>query len=267
MAPVVPGAAHREEALVPDDLGDDLEADPRRALPRPRRRGRRRARRSRPGGEGTRANASDQSTRVSPESVVLRWPCVRPRRAPVARVASSALGLAIDAHVRRLGRTQGVVHAVAPGRVEAARRRAGRSRGASAPRRRAGGRRPSGLVASPHRRRWSPSTQSSPGLTYGSSGGSGTSSGSVEPGLRRPRQVAEQRARSPASSTVTSARSSRELRVVAARHRADRVEGGEDERLLVGVEVDVQDRHGRLAAATAPARRGRGRRRRSRCAG
>ena len=28
VAPVVPGAAHREEALVPDDLGDDLEADP-----------------------------------------------------------------------------------------------------------------------------------------------------------------------------------------------------------------------------------------------
>src|SRR5664280_3928859 len=40
--------------------------------------------------EGTRANASDQSTRVSPESVVLRWPRVRPRARAGAPVASSA---------------------------------------------------------------------------------------------------------------------------------------------------------------------------------
>ena len=39
-----------------------------------------------------------------------------------------------------------------------------------------------------------------------------------------------------------------ELLVVAPGHRADRVEGREDERLLGGLEVDVQDRHGRLAA-------------------
>src|SRR5450759_4404747 len=42
--------------------------------------------------EGTRANASDQSTRVSPESVVLRWPRLRPWAPPGARVASSATG-------------------------------------------------------------------------------------------------------------------------------------------------------------------------------
>src|ERR1035437_9855553 len=42
--------------------------------------------------DGTRANASDQSTRVSPESVVLRWPRVRPRRAAGARVAASPSG-------------------------------------------------------------------------------------------------------------------------------------------------------------------------------
>src|SRR5664280_3251461 len=42
--------------------------------------------------EGTRANASDQSTRVSPESVVLRWPRVRPRARAGAPVASSPLG-------------------------------------------------------------------------------------------------------------------------------------------------------------------------------
>src|SRR5664280_1118630 len=41
--------------------------------------------------EGTRANASLQSTRVSPESVVLRWPLVRPRAPAGAPVASSAL--------------------------------------------------------------------------------------------------------------------------------------------------------------------------------
>src|SRR5664280_3678868 len=40
--------------------------------------------------EGTRANASDQSTRVSPESVVLRWPRVRPWAPPGEPVASSA---------------------------------------------------------------------------------------------------------------------------------------------------------------------------------
>src|SRR5450759_2294045 len=40
--------------------------------------------------EGTSANASDQSTRVSPESVVLRWPRVRPRAPRGAGVASSA---------------------------------------------------------------------------------------------------------------------------------------------------------------------------------
>ena len=28
VGPVIPAPAHREEALVPDDLGDDLEADP-----------------------------------------------------------------------------------------------------------------------------------------------------------------------------------------------------------------------------------------------
>ena len=39
-----------------------------------------------------------------------------------------------------------------------------------------------------------------------------------------------------------------QLLVVAPGHRADRVEGREDERLLVGLEVDVQDRDGRLAA-------------------
>src|SRR5664280_2827424 len=39
--------------------------------------------------EGTSANASDQSTRVSPDSVVLRWPRVRPRAPLVACVASS----------------------------------------------------------------------------------------------------------------------------------------------------------------------------------
>src|SRR5664280_3835185 len=32
VGPVIPGAAHREEPLVPDDLGDDLEADPDQAL-------------------------------------------------------------------------------------------------------------------------------------------------------------------------------------------------------------------------------------------
>src|SRR5664280_1876738 len=39
--------------------------------------------------EGTRANASDQSTRVSPESVVFRWPRVRPWAPPGAPVAST----------------------------------------------------------------------------------------------------------------------------------------------------------------------------------
>ncbi len=39
-----------------------------------------------------------------------------------------------------------------------------------------------------------------------------------------------------------------ELLVVAPGHRADRVEGREDQRLLVGREVDVQDGDGRLAA-------------------
>ena len=39
-----------------------------------------------------------------------------------------------------------------------------------------------------------------------------------------------------------------QLLVVAPGHRADRVEGREDERLLGGLEVDVQDGDGRLAA-------------------
>ncbi len=39
-----------------------------------------------------------------------------------------------------------------------------------------------------------------------------------------------------------------ELGVVGAGHRADRVERGEDERLFVGLEVDIQHRHGRLVA-------------------
>ena len=40
-----------------------------------------------------------------------------------------------------------------------------------------------------------------------------------------------------------------QLLVVAPGHRADRVEGREDERLLLGLEVDVQDGDGRFAAA------------------
>ena len=53
----------------------------------------------------------------------------RPRRRPFARVAPS-LGLAIDLHVRRLGRPKAVVHPVAPGAIEAdAIRRIGRQQG------------------------------------------------------------------------------------------------------------------------------------------
>ena len=96
MAPVVPAAADGEEPLVPDDLGHDLEADPLQALRPPRRHGRRRARRSPTGREGTRANASDQSTRVSPLMRGVAMARVRPWAPPGARVASSAVGLAID---------------------------------------------------------------------------------------------------------------------------------------------------------------------------
>ena len=46
-----------------------------------------------------------------------------------------------------------------------------------------------------------------------------------------------------------------ELRLVGGRHRADRIEGREDERLLVGREVDVQDGDGRLVPARASATR------------
>ena len=52
-----------------------------------------------------------------------------------------------------------------------------------------------------------PSRQSSPGLTYGSSGGSGTSSGSVSPAFGSLPPRSPRSASSPASSTVTSARS------------------------------------------------------------
>jgi len=40
-----------------------------------------------------------------------------------------------------------------------------------------------------------------------------------------------------------------ELLVIPPGHRADRVEGREDERLLARVQIDVEDGHGRLAAA------------------
>jgi hypothetical protein len=89
MTPVVPGASDGKEALVPDHLADDLEADPLEPV-------------GDLGGMhpgvpdvadvrlGTRAKASDQSTRVSPDTVVLRWPFVRPWARPGARVAPSS---------------------------------------------------------------------------------------------------------------------------------------------------------------------------------
>ena len=62
-----------------------------------------------------------------------------------------------------------------------------------------------------------------------------------------PREVAEQREQ-PGIVDRDVRQERPQLLLVAPGHRADRVEGREDERLLVGVEVDVQDGHGRLAA-------------------
>src|SRR5450759_526312 len=117
VAPVVPGATHREQPLVPDHLGHDLEADPREALRH---------------GSGMDAGMPDVADREGGDQGKRLGPVdpgvARERRVAMATGAPTAptvgscgatgIGLAIDPHVRLLCGPKGVVHAVAPAAIE-----------------------------------------------------------------------------------------------------------------------------------------------------
>ena len=212
-------------------------------------RGRRRARRSRP-----RGRARGRTPRTSRRGCRPTGSCScgpRSGAAPVCRRSGSRHHVAASpsaAHVRLLGRAEGVVHAVAPGRVEADAVGRDRSRGASARAPSSSRATSSGLVASPHSRRWSPSVPQLARLDVGLLGWLGhvVGVGQARPSIGRP---GRRGAQEPGVVDRDVGQEGAQLLVVPAGHRADRVEGREDERLLLGVEVDVQDRHGRLAAA------------------
>ena len=118
VTPVVPTPPHSEEALVPDDLGYDLEADPLQTL-------------CHFGGvdsgvpdvadcEG--GHQSEGLGPVDPRVAADRgvaMATLAPTGATGRRCRVISVGLAIDPHVRPLGGTQGVVHAVTPGSVVA----------------------------------------------------------------------------------------------------------------------------------------------------
>ena len=140
VAPSGTRSGHREEALVPDDLAGDLEADPRRPAATSTRvdAGVPDVADLEDGHEGERLGPVDPGVaRDRRVAVALRSPVGATVRSCGARL----VGGGAHAHVGRLGRTQGVVHAVAPGRVERdAVGRVGREE-RSAPRRRGAGRR------------------------------------------------------------------------------------------------------------------------------
>ena len=109
-------------------------------------------------------------------------------------------------------------------------------------------------VASPHRRRWSPRTHSSPALTYGSSGGSVASSGRSDrlwadrPPDRRagPR---DPRRRPRAGQQLV------EHCLLGDRHRAYRVQDRYHERLLIFGQLDIEHWDQALIAARASSTR------------
>jgi len=132
----------------------------------PRRHGHRRARRTRRPGRGQGRTPRSSRPRVTGERGVAVAP-----GSPVSATGRAcgvfSIELAISAHVRLLGGTERVVHAIAPGTVEVHPvGRIGRQElrlGTS--RRRATS---SALVASPHRSRWSPSARARPVSSGGS---------------------------------------------------------------------------------------------------
>ena len=170
------------------------------------------------------------------------------------------VGLAVGGlahHVRLLGAghdapaldalARAVVHAVAPGLVELdavgrVRREQRRRRAVEEPRHVVGVRRVAAQepMVAEH--------AELARLDVGLLGRLGHLVGVGEPGLRLAAARSPRRASEPGVVDRDVRQEGPELLVVAPGHRADRVEGREDERLLLGVEVDVQDRHGRLAA-------------------
>ncbi len=129
----IQSARKYSSALVPDDLLVVEEADAEQAIEHfAREFALTRAKRTRPRGEGTSANASDQSARVSPEMVVFGaapWALLHVRRLgramPIQPRTIPPLGIKFDAigwichHEPRLAFAEQTRHDLGTGRVSA----------------------------------------------------------------------------------------------------------------------------------------------------